>query len=297
MHSFLGFLGTVILFIEMVNYAHADTDREDAERLRIGVVLEAGEIDSSTVEVGALAIVVYGQGERQPTSGAWAKLDTVTGCIKAVDQRRLIIGLEPDGWSRRIALERIQILTLVGSPSPSPSLGPVVQDSTQADMMTEAATIAVFPQRVVANDSTQSQGARFREMDGQSPNRGNRIMGKLFIGTLVGGTVLLGIIDAFETAIFIGYPVGVGLGTSLLDRHDYPRSLVFSLGGSFLGTGVGIALVHRDQHLNYSPLYVPPITATLASELFRKPPESDRFSFGLMPDARGNWSAVATLRF
>ena len=56
MRSFLGFLGTVILFSEMVNYAHADTGREDAERLRAGVVLEADEIDSSTVEVGTLAI-------------------------------------------------------------------------------------------------------------------------------------------------------------------------------------------------------------------------------------------------
>ena len=34
MHRFLGFLGTVILFSEMVNYAHADTGREDAATTR-----------------------------------------------------------------------------------------------------------------------------------------------------------------------------------------------------------------------------------------------------------------------
>ena len=44
-------------------------------------------------------------------------------------------------------------------------------------------------------------------------------------------------------------------------------------------------------------LIIQPMTATLVSELFRKPPASDRFSVGLMPDARGNWSARATLRF
>ena len=70
MHSILGFLGTVILLLTMVNHAHADTVREDAEGLRTEVVLEASEIDSRTVEVGALAVVVYGKGERRPTSGS-----------------------------------------------------------------------------------------------------------------------------------------------------------------------------------------------------------------------------------
>ena len=102
---------------------------DDGESRRAGVVLEAGRIDSSTVEVGALVVVVYGQGGRHPTSGAWAKLDTVRGCIKAVDRRRLIVGLEPDGWSKWIALERIQMLILVGLPS----LGSANRDSTQAD--------------------------------------------------------------------------------------------------------------------------------------------------------------------
>ena len=56
MHSFLGFLGTVILLLAMVNHAHADTGLEDAEGLRSRVVLEAGEIDSSQVErIQALA--------------------------------------------------------------------------------------------------------------------------------------------------------------------------------------------------------------------------------------------------
>ncbi len=130
-----------------------------------------------------------------------------------------------------------------------------------------------------------------------------RVAGKLFVGTLMGSAVLVGsaIGGALDVALLVGCPVGVGLGTSLLDRHDYPRSLVFSIGGSFLGVGIGAALVPIDPWVPMSGIFmqliIQPITATLASELFRKPPESDRFSVGLMPDARGNWSARAILRF
>ena len=100
----------------------------------------------------------------------------------------------------------------------------------------------------------------------------------------------------------VSYPIGVGLGTSLFDRHAYYRSLVFSIGGSLLGVGIGAVLVHNNRI--FDPIsalglvmITSSITATLASELFRKSPESDRFSVGLVPDARGNWSARATLRF
>ena len=48
MHSFLGFLGMVILFIAMVNYAHADMGREDTEGLRVWVMI-ASETESSSL--------------------------------------------------------------------------------------------------------------------------------------------------------------------------------------------------------------------------------------------------------
>ena len=137
-----------------------------------------------------------------------------------------------------------------------------------------------------------------------------RVAGKFCVGTLMGSAVLVGVgvplrtltSDSVATIAWVGYPVGVGLGTSLFDRHDYYRSLVFSIGGSLLGVGIGAALVHRYRILDPIGavgliMIIQPITATLASELFRKPPESDRFSVGLMPDARGNWAARATLRF
>ena len=137
-----------------------------------------------------------------------------------------------------------------------------------------------------------------------------RVAGKLCVGTLMGSAVLVGVgiplrtltSDRVATIAWVGYPIGVGLGTSLLDRHDYYRSLVFSIGGSFLGAGIGLALIPIDPWRNPIGtigriMIIQPIMATLASELFRKPPESDRFSVGLVPDARGNGSARATLRF
>ena len=61
MNTTVRFLLTAIALLSMVNHASADSGREDVE-----VVLEAGEIDSSTVEVGAFAVVVYGQGKPHP---------------------------------------------------------------------------------------------------------------------------------------------------------------------------------------------------------------------------------------
>ena len=145
--------------------------------------------------------------------------------------------------------------------------------------------------------------------------RGRRIAKKLGSGVLSGGVsgCVLGFIlvnsaggegdiegiganSAFILGGSVGYLVGVGVGVSAWDPHNYFRSLVSSLGGSLLGVGIGFVLSDMSESL-YPYIIVPPITATLASELFRKSPESDRFSVGLMPDARGNWSARATLRF
>ena len=97
--------------------AKVDASASDIpESVRVEQVLVAGQINSSTVDVGAFVVVIYGQGERHPVSGVWIQLDTVKGYIKAVDSRRLIVGLEPDGWSKWIALEHIQTLSLIGAP-------------------------------------------------------------------------------------------------------------------------------------------------------------------------------------
>ena len=134
MNPIFRFLLTRIALLAMVNYAaNAQADAPQA-----GVVLEASEIYSSTVEVGDFVVVVYGREKRQPISGTRARLDTARGYIKAVNQRRLIVGLEPDGWSKWIALNRIQALVLVGSPSPDA----IARASALATAAVEAATVA-----------------------------------------------------------------------------------------------------------------------------------------------------------
>ena len=83
------------------------------EALQAGVVLEAGEIDSGKVRVGAFAEVVYGKGEQDPFSGQWEKLYTASGYIKAVDAEGLTLGRGL--WKERITFARIQKLLLAAS--------------------------------------------------------------------------------------------------------------------------------------------------------------------------------------
>ena len=85
------------------------------EMLLAGVVLEAGEVDSSKVRVGAFAEVVYGKGKRDPVSGEWEKLARVSGYIKAVDAERLTLALKEGLGKKQIAFARIQKLLLAAS--------------------------------------------------------------------------------------------------------------------------------------------------------------------------------------
>ena len=67
-------------------------------------VLTSGEIDSSTVEVGAYVEITYDKG---------GKLETVRGYIKAVDTETLTIGRGL--WKEQVAFKRIQKLILAES--------------------------------------------------------------------------------------------------------------------------------------------------------------------------------------
>ena len=82
------------------------------QALLAGEVFQAGEIDSSKVEVGAYAEVIYGTGERDQVSGEWKKQEEAQEYIKAVDQGSLTIS---QGLGKRIAFERIQQLILAES--------------------------------------------------------------------------------------------------------------------------------------------------------------------------------------
>ena len=91
---FLAIAISVILISEHVSAQFSP------QALIVGEVLEAGEIDSSKVKVGAYAEVIYGTGE---------KLSTARGYIRTVDAESLTIS---QGFEKRIAFERIQKLIL-----------------------------------------------------------------------------------------------------------------------------------------------------------------------------------------
>ena len=85
--------------------------------VRAEVVLEASEIDISTVEVGALAVVIHMQDKPHPILREWEQLVTTRGYVQSVDAEVLTLVLERNGRPQRIAVDRIQRLTLMGAPS------------------------------------------------------------------------------------------------------------------------------------------------------------------------------------
>ena len=330
MHSFLGFLGTVILFIAMVNHAHTDTGGKDVEGLQTGVVLEAGEIDSHTVEVGALVVVVYGTGERHPISGKWTKLDTARGYIQALTAKSLILTMERDGRPESIVVDCIQTLVLVGA-SFSDS---AVRDGTQPNVVGEATTITGPSQgsadrdsklimgdlsrSLVSKDSTRAEvvepglavGGGRSAITGKVVNlgTGERIVLKLSTGALAaycsiyvgarftqgepGG--LGGVLGAILGAA-IGYLGAVPAGVTLWDPYDDPDRLVLA---SFLGGLGNLALPSTWRSWG---IYVSsPVLATIASEWSRQPPKDTpdhNVSVTLMPDSRGHFLVVTTAHF
>ena len=293
------------------------------ESVRVERVLATGQIDSSTVDVGAFVVVVYGQGERHPVSGAWTQLDTVKGSIKAVDSRRLIVGLEPDGWSKWIALERIQTLSLIGAPL-----------SADRDHTRTSTTKWVQPAQAESgaarSDSLSEQReAMVKRYYTKADNRDSlRIVKKLAAGVLGGvaggltgaaiarsmerrsrsepepGTdpssgYALGTLIANIKGFCIGGMFGAVIGVSLVDRQDNFRiTLGHSLAGSVVGLLGGIGLTAASKGTLWPSLFVGPAAmATAWSERWRKPPESRRVSVGLVPNPKGGLSAIATLRF
>ena len=114
--------------------------------------------------------------------------------------------------------------------------------------------------------------------------------------------------DSLEPALLYGYPAGAAIGVTVIDvdtsapHNRSIKSLIkflgVSIGGSTVGLigGLGLALVSPEV-LWPSFLVGPTVGATLASELWHKPPAARRISVGLMPNPRGSLSAVATLRF
>ena len=88
----------------------------------------------------------------------------------------------------------------------------------------------------------------------------------------------------------LGYTFGSPIGVSWVDSRDKG---ILTWAGSMAGWFVGRMALERDTSWPFAPL----IGATIASELWRKPPQSRRVSFGLSPTSNGGLSASATLHF
>lgn len=258
------------------------------QTLIAGVILQAGEIDSSRVKVGVYAEVIYGMDERDQVSGKWEKLDTVKGYIKAVDQESLTIS---QGLGRRIAFDRIQQLILAES------------DREMNRFKETTDTLSVKNNRLKRQQSTDVAPRRIvRKL------AGGVLGGGLF--ALAGGLVGAAMSDCTEDETFcklgdsliggwFGYVVGVPVGINRMDAHD--RS-TYTLVGSLIGGAASFAvfkMVENETTEKLWPAFVisPLISSIIMSEFFRKPPEVRRVSIGLFPGPKGRVSAVATLRF
>ena len=311
MHSFLGFLGTVILLLVMVNYAHADTGREDAEGLRARVVLEASKIDSNTVEVGALAVIVHMQDKPHPILREREQLVTTRGYVQSIDIERLTLALERDGKLQQIAVDRIQRLTLIGVPF-SETVG---QNSAQV---------------AVSHDDDGLEGTLDTLSVRTDDKADTRLGKKLAVGVLggvggglVGAALMVSADDGDfgnEIPALLGFwsgnLVGTAVGVSSVDPQD--NFLITLAGSALLGAGVPYGVVFMFADVNnetasgifgaisvLSAFLGPIVGATIASERWRKPlsaklhlkPEARRVSVVLVPQPPRGLSAIATLRF
>ncbi len=244
-----------------------EVDRFMRETIMAGVVLEAGEIDSSKVEVGAYAEVIYGMGE---------KLSTASGYIHAVDAESLTIG---QGFGKRIAFERIRQLILAES-------------SFGMDRFKKTTDILLVK---IENKSRRIVG---KVVGGVLGGPFFTILGGV-IGANINENVCenssdICIDDEVALGAVVGYLAGVSWGVSWADPHD---RFIGTLGGTLIGGATGIALTKTKEELWPSFLIGPIIGATIMSELTRRPPGASRFSVGLAPNSDGKLSAIATLRF
>ena len=93
-----------------------------------------------------------------------------------------------------------------------------------------------------------------------------------------------------EKGAWVLVPISIAMGVSVSDQRD---RFIYPLAASLLGFGLGIA--YSDDW--FTPLWLPTLTATAASEWSRSRVDSRRYSLGLRPEPGGGLSAVATLRF
>ena len=288
---------TVVALVAMDLRALADSPIDAEDAVRGGVILKAGAIDSSTVEVGAFAVVIHGQGERQPVSGEWEQLATVRGYVQGVDAETLTLAMGRGGRTRRVSFDRIQTLVLIGVPSPD--------------------TLSVENLEPASRRSAQSQA-------GPMEDRGHRILAKLAAGMASSlavttiSAIFLGKMarepeevdgdDPWAGSVLtyvwggsiIGWSVGFPLGVTWVDPHDSSsKTMLAGVASGGVATSLFFSIQEPKLFLpSFLLMYVGPIIGSMTvSEISTKPPEDRRVSVALSPTPHGGLSAVATLRF
>ena len=250
---------------------YADSAGDLAEPPPAGVILKGGQIDSSTVEVGAFAVVIHGQGERHPVSGEWERLETARGYIQAINAETLTLSQGRDGRQNPMALDRIQTLVLIGPPS----LEWTNKDSTAVTVGVEAATVAEPAPSMAAEDSVPATASRrlvtkYSQRPRWLEDRNKRLAVKCgtgaYMGTLsavAGFLIFLPFVECAdpdggqEPILFcnkivglpvqagqIGHVIGTALGVTLADPYDR-FTYLYALAGTWVGRGAARELVTR----------------------------------------------------
>ena len=261
-----------------------DTGPPDADDRLGSLILEAGQIDSCTVEVGVPAVVICGLGYRDPVTGQWPRLTRARGVLQAVNSQRLLLGAAESGRSQRIDLSRIQTLT----PEETSVSFSASRDTVQAQ-----------------TGSVDSLAVKEKRRPPDIENLGLRLLAKVAVGTVSGaftglGWVVAGGLDPRRLLLgaAIGSSVAFPLGASLVDPHDsWPKTLLAGVIPAVAAYSFArISPEHTLDALLF--VYVVPVIGSLiVSEVSRKPPQDRCFSFGLAPNPASGLSAVAKLHF
>ena len=276
MNPAIRFLLSVVSFLSMVDPALPDP-AADAAGATDRVILEAGEVDSSTVAVDSYVVVIHGKGERNPVSGKWGRLETARGYVHSVDREVLTLLHRWDGRLVSIEVDRIQTLVLMGSHFRRVEAGDRM--GTVEPIFSQAKLSSL---RLGNVDSTQSNvekknPAAAPPAVSNSTERRKRTVDRLalFSISVIGGTL-----------------AGAELGPAILkEPEDCPEDGIFKcdvrdiqggLFGFLAGSSIGIILASDLLDQVETPI---------------KPDEAQRFSVGLFPTTRGCLLAVAALRF
>lgn len=264
---------TGISLLSMVDHALADSVGDSAEAAA-KVILEAGEIDSSTVPAGSYVVVIHGQGERHPVSEEWEQLVTSRGYVHAVDAKVLTLFRGWDDEPEWIAVDRIQTLVLMGSPSreleavdgmgpadpasskaKSSPLGKGNGDSTRTGVEKKGTAKVSAPSVREARDSTQVDSGRARRNLGETRKtllRTKRAEG-MGVSRRLEKKVAAGALGAL-----VGGLSGVGVGITLVPKEECESGDTFCglgtvLSGLFFGTigitfGTAVGVTRVDPH-------------------------------------------------